>query len=115
MASSSSSSSSSASTKSPFSNLRISNSLPNLAGDLHNLSPNCNPSFFLKTSLSAAVKASRASRSSLDVRDAAATATAVRLPKVVRGEDGHVLEDVPHLTDFLSDLPVQINVQNFMP
>ncbi|KAK1314129.1 6-phosphofructokinase 7 [Acorus calamus] len=100
---SSSSSSSPASTKSPFSNLRISNSLPNLTADLHNLSPNCNPSFFLKTSLSAAVKASRASRSSLDVRDAAATA--VRLPKIVRGEDGYVLEDVPHLTDFLSDLP----------
>lgn len=27
-------------------------------------------------------------------------------PKLVYGEDGYVLEDVPHLTDYNSSLPV---------
>jgi len=27
-------------------------------------------------------------------------------PKIVRGSAGYILEDVPHLTDYIPDLPV---------
>ncbi|KAL9681250.1 hypothetical protein QQ045_013032 [Rhodiola kirilowii] len=30
--------------------------------------------------------------------------------KVVQGEDGYVLQDVPHVTDYISDLSVSCNV-----
>lgn len=33
-------------------------------------------------------------------------ATALSLPKIVTGDYGYVLEDVPHLTDYIPDLPV---------
>ena len=29
--------------------------------------------------------------------------------KVIQGEAGYVLEDVPHLTDYLPDLPVSVS------
>jgi len=28
-------------------------------------------------------------------------------PKIVRGSAGYILEDVPHLTDYIPDLPVR--------
>lgn len=33
-----------------------------------------------------------------------------RDPKVVVGEGGYVLEDVPHLIDYLPDLPVPLSL-----
>lgn len=30
-------------------------------------------------------------------------------PKMVTGNAGYVLEDVPHLSDYIPDLPVRIN------
>ncbi|KAK1311824.1 6-phosphofructokinase 3 [Acorus calamus] len=93
--------------KNRFTNLRISNSLPNLSTEPSNLSPNCNPSFDLKTSLSAAVKVSRASRSSLDLCNGGGRVSG---PKIVRGDDGYVLEDVPHLLDYIPDLPIDLNL-----
>lgn len=31
--------------------------------------------------------------------------------KVVNGDAGYVLEDVPHLTDYIPDLPVRISLR----
>jgi hypothetical protein len=31
-------------------------------------------------------------------------------PKIVTGEAGYVLEDVPHLTDYIPDLPVTLSL-----
>ena len=33
--------------------------------------------------------------------------------KVIQGEAGYVLEDVPHLTDYLPDLPVSVSPSFF--
>ena len=33
--------------------------------------------------------------------------------KVIQGEAGYVLEDVPHLTDYLPDLPVSVSLSFF--
>lgn len=34
------------------------------------------------------------------------------LAKIVSGDAGFVLEDVPHLTDYIPDLPVRNNIKN---
>ncbi|RRT39312.1 hypothetical protein BHE74_00058244, partial [Ensete ventricosum] len=35
-------------------------------------------------------------------------------PKMIRGEAGYVLEDVPHLIDYLPDLPVSSLSRGFL-
>ncbi|KAK1290581.1 6-phosphofructokinase 3 [Acorus calamus] len=69
------------------------------------LNPQIDPNLVLKSSLSASavkapVRVPSPARMGFDGKSQ---------PKIVEGEGGYVLEDVPHLTDYLPDLPTYPN------